>query len=261
MKNFIRQYPSISIFILALFVRIAYYLIGQLIYPNGTFLFDSGGYYSLGENLFVHGVFTQSGEKLILTPDPSRTPVYPFLIYLKFLFDCKIFWLILLQQIMGALACVWLFKSMQLLFTNTAGYVAALLFCFGIPEIHFTAVLLTDSLFVSLLCLLLYCLVLYYKKGSIQYLFLLAALLGILVLLRPIALYLVLLLPILIWVYIDKKRNTKSALLLLALLIIFPWMQRNKNTFGEYFLSSITEINLLYHAAAGIHAEYENEKI
>lgn len=131
-----------------------------------------------------------------------------------------------------------------------AGLVAVIL-AIEPSSIYFSSVILSETLF----CLLLLSTVLLFLKKK----YLVAGtLLGLTILCRPIALYLPIIFGIVIMLRKDSPWQFQLKQLVLFLipivLCVGGWSLRNKKVFGEHFVTSIGEVNLLFHTSVNIQS-------
>lgn len=236
-------------FILKLIYLLAVYLVN----PEGVFVFDSWGYLNLAHNIYHEGIFSQYTDGSLI-PDSTRTPLYPLFISLFHWLGLNE-WAILIAQVF-----FWCISSIVLYLTcielglkKKLALAAGLILAIDPVSSYFASVIMTESLFCMLLLIGVYCLI---KERLI----ISGMVFGLAILCRPIALYLPLLLVV--FILIKQKENSIQKLAksvfyfgLPILLLILHWGIRNKTVFGEFFLSSITEVNLLFHTATNIKAQ------
>lgn len=260
---YLRAHPRIlriylPIFIVALTLRLTWFLIVLIKNPSGFIFPDSFGYLSLAGNLLHHGVFSQ-GIKGDLYPDAVRTPGYPlFVLIVKELFF-GFYGVLIVQVILSALVAVMTARLTILIFSNTtAAFMAGLSVSVNFASVMFASTLLTDTLFTFIMLLSVTYVILCMQTGKQYHVLFAGVLAGAMVLCRPVAA----LLPLLLGCMVAFKK-IQSAILFTAIsyIIVVPWVARNHIVFGSPFLSTIGEVNLLMHTAASIRSTTENKPI
>ena len=193
----------------------------------------------------LHGNFSLYGRSEAL-----RTPLYPAFISLFYLLFGKIIWIVLLAQIfVDTITCLFLFLSIKNLISSPIGFYSAFIFALNPFLIMRSVTLMSDTLFIFFCVLFYYFLVKVFLLKSTKYIILSAIFLGIATLVRPITIYLPLLVILFFLIVNRKKFNNaiKMALLfgLFFLLSISPWIIRNYIVFNEIFFSTSGSYNLL----------------
>lgn len=225
--NWISKHPIIVILIWAILVRIVvFYLYGIVtIYP------DSHGYYALA-NYISH--FTIQGY------DGGRSPGYPLLISLL---SGNIYWLILLQTIIGICTLVIFYKLLlSLLNKPKIALVTTLLLAIYLPSVFFEFAILSESLTLLFIILLFYLLAKVFKSNNHRtfYFVLITLISTYLVLIKP---FYVCIGAFLFFIFIFNNFSVKNViikyswLLLLPVLAFLGWSQVNKMNTG-YFVST-----------------------
>lgn len=210
---------------------------------------DSSMYATLADNLLVHHSFSASPD---LTPFRKWAIGYPlFLAVTKSISGG--FWLaVLLQILLSAFAAVLLYKMARSLLSPSLALVPTLLFALNPYVLFLNSTILSDGLFTSLIICIVYLLFFstYEKKIHIIGI---GALLGIATLVRPIAQFLVIVLPILyIWhKHLSFKHAWRIAAVFIAGfgIIVIPWVTRNALTFGTPEVAHISSFDLLFYDA------------
>lgn len=202
----------------------------------GSFYFpDSFTYLNPAKSL-VHGLRFESGNPP--EPETIRTPAYPLLLIL---FGLRTVPVIVFQHLLciamaGALYR-WILQRMQ---SRFAAWAAALLFALDTPTIHIANKLLTETVFTALL-LAVFGLALRAQPRPIV----LALLLGLMVLVRPIAMFFF---PL---VALRLPRRQIVWFVIAAIALPAAWAGRNWARTGVFTVSSVGNINLLNTRAAG----------
>ena len=246
----------LPIFLIAFLVRLIPFSYVAYNNPEGLILFDSEGYLNLAENINTHQIFSRANSTQQLTPDISRTPIFPlFLSGIKIFSNSNIVICFILVLI-GSINAILTFKLCLLAFNNQKiARLAALLVAIDIPSIYFSSVIMTETLFSTLLVLGIF---LFMKREITTWNYLLSGFIfSLAILCRPIAIFL----PLLLLTIMLARTETlkKIAIFLFATYFLAGlWSYRNYKTFDTFQLSSIGAINLYFHTSASINAEIKN---
>ncbi|HUJ15782.1 MAG TPA: hypothetical protein VL284_18480 [Thermoanaerobaculia bacterium] len=174
-------------------------------------------------------------------PETLRTPGYPLLLAA---FGARTLPVIILQHLLNAAlaAAIYLFIRWRTANRFTA-ILAALVFALDPPTIHYANKLLTETLFTVILFIVF--------AGALQRrnVLALALLLGVLVLIRPIAMFFFVPLGVMLAIWRVPRRRV-VAFALVALVLPVGWAIRNKTRTGVFTVSPIGAFNLLSHRAA-----------
>ncbi len=251
MFAFLKDRKLAGLLLLTFLLRLAVFLIFQPwrenVLQNDVFIYDAIGYNILAKCMAFD--FSFCG-------DTFRTPVYPaFAAFFYALFGAKPWIVLLVQVVLNTASGFLLFRICHRLFSNSAvGYAALLLFAFDPQQIIFSTYLYTDILFVFILLLCVLLLIRGVQENKISLFVVSGILSGILILTRPIAIYLPAVLGffVFIWAKTDFVQRLKYTVVLvvLAYLVIVPWMYRNYKLYDHFELSSINGYNLLFYNAA-----------
>lgn len=218
---------------------------------------DSAEYAQLSDNLLAHHRFTLS-EQAPFTPETFRVIGYPlFMAGIVAVFK-SYFAVTLVQALLMVLSAVMILWMGRRMFSPTAGLIAAGLFLIEPTVIYHALVLLSDSVFLFLLIAIAYAL--FFHGPQKRFVFYAGIMLGLAVLVRPIAIYaVVIFLPSYFWIHWSamarKKILIASAVFLAsAVAVISPWMIRNYAETGILGLSSVTAYNLYSYNVPGFLA-------
>jgi 4-amino-4-deoxy-L-arabinose transferase-like glycosyltransferase len=187
--------------------------------------------------------------------DAFRPPVYPlFLAGVYSIFGHKPYAAIIIQILLGCLACVFVYKIGEVFIQKGVGFIAGLLMALDFPTAIYTNLLITETLFVLLCLLSVYFILKFFKEGKRAYLIYSGIFLGLSTLCRPIIQYFIILMVPLFFVVYRKeiKKGLLSCLLyiLVFLVVITPWALRNYTTYGSFKLTAMSGWNLLVYNAA-----------
>jgi len=222
------------VFAVAVLTNFAY-----LILSNGDFYYPDSFTYLAPARSMLSGAGFLDDSNLVET---IRTPAYPLLLAL---FGARTLPIIILQHLINvALALgIYIFAASRTA-NRLIALVASLLFAIDVPTIHYANKVLTETTFAALLYVLF--LLALHRPNVIA----LGLLTGVLVLVRPIAIFFFVPLAIVLAIWHKSARHL-AIFTLLALLLPVGWAARNKVQTGVFSVSSIGNINLLSQRAAG----------
>lgn len=210
---------------------------------------DSHQYLRAARNLLAGHGFSLAHEAPY-TPDMFRTPGYPAFLLPMVALKLPSVFIALVQTIAGAALPVLVHQTARRLGFGSSA-LGAWLLVVDAALIVFFPLLLSDGLFVLLLALLVHSLAghAYHLKAILWQ----ALLLGALILIRPIAVYLPILLVL--WWGVHKVQWRHLAL---ATFFVFAlpggWVLRNNQVLDTPALSTVGQTGLLLYWAAGTHA-------
>ena len=206
---------------------------------------DTHSYYSIARSLSAG-----EGYKLDGVPSARRPPGYPFLLVPFIKLNFFPFGVQLLQALIGALSCFFLYQLTKSIFGDPAAILAALLMAVDYSFIRLSAVVLPESLFILLILLYLFFLMRYVRGGRIFFLILSGAFAGFCMLTKDTLMFYF---PVVaVWLAIRKSSirfaSVKSAVLFLSIifLTLLPWNIRNLGIFNEAVLTTPTLGHTLY---------------
>ena len=197
----------------------------------------------LADNLIRFKVFTLSCEPP-LYPDSYGTPGYPLFLALFKLGSDNFVFVPLIQMILNAFTAILIFKIGKSFLGNAPAFAASLIFALEPTSIRGALGIGSECLFVFLLTLSFYVLF-YLEREDRGFKFLAGLLLGFAVLTRPVGMFLPILFILgfyfLKGMKLSQYRSISLAVALFLLgyiVVLSPWMIRNKLTFGVWGLSS-----------------------
>ena len=235
-----RHQTEIIIFSLAFGARLAYAVLVQIFFGSHGFIAYKDAevlYLGGAKNLVEHGIFSIDSAPPYV-PDVYRTPLYTFFVALFFLLKLPVFWIIAAQNFLAGIISVLVYCMGQLLFfSKRIGMIAAVMAAVEPLSIYWNNLLMSDYLFAFFFVFGCYKL---FQKN--YYIF--GLMLGLATLVRPMGLYFFGIL--LLAAIINEKFSWRKFLIaiLLFILVLFPWMARNKVLFGTWQLSSAFWYNL-----------------
>ena len=182
-------------------------------------IFDSFGYHNLA--LCIKNYFSFCG-------DAFRTPGYPaFMALVYSVFGNHPYAVLFIQIFLNLASVALMYKIGQELFSDKAGFIAAVLFSLDPHHIIFINYLLTETLYTTVFLAGLFYLIRGLKTNQVRYFIVSGGIYGISTLVRPISQYYIagILLFLLIRNYKNWKNGLRMAVLLLAAycMVIAPW--------------------------------------
>jgi len=222
-----------------------------LIFSSGDFYYPDSFTYLAPARSLLRGAGLLNASNLV---DSLRTPGYPLLLAL---FGARTLPVIILQHLLnvGLAIAIYVFTAARI--DRWTALVASLLFAIDVPTIHYANKLLTETVFTALLYVIFVLTAAYVgpppsaagRRGRRPY-NAIAFLTGVLVLVRPIALFFFAAIAVVLAIWRVSARQMASYVIL-ALLLPIGWAARNKVQTGVFTVSAIGGINLLTHRAAG----------
>ncbi|HEX9804378.1 MAG TPA: methyltransferase domain-containing protein [Candidatus Dojkabacteria bacterium] len=205
---------------------------------------DSLEYETISRNILNGNGFSRSRTPPFL-PDTVRTPGYPLLVAGLLETTGSLFSVTLLSIVFVLTIAIMIYKLTESLTeSKKLGFICSLFFILDPAVIIFGLTIYNDVLF-ALIAFLAFWLVFVKTKDSIWRLATAGMLLGFLVLVKPSGTYLILLIPALFFALYRQKFGSKKSLifafvcLVTSLLIISPWVIRNKIKTESVHVSSI----------------------
>ncbi len=210
---------------------------------------DAKGYQALAVNFLKTFSYNIPHSDL----DTIRPPLYPlFLSICYFIFGIHVGVPILIQQVIVLVSVFILYKIGTILFSKKIGMIAAIILCFEPDHIFYSFELMTDTLFVFIFLLSVYLFIKFLKTKKLNYLIISSLLLGLSVLDRPISIFIPIVFIFILGLntYLKKGKwmgfaKYSAIILSLFLIVLAPWLIRNKECYDSYGISSITGHNLL----------------
>jgi 4-amino-4-deoxy-L-arabinose transferase-like glycosyltransferase len=212
---------------------------------------DAAGYHNLARSIIDHHRFSSEANG---TPNAIRTPLYPLFISLFYFLFGPLPWIVLLAQtVLDSMTCLLLYATLKLVSGPKVAFYSALFYAIDPFLILFSVSLMSDILFVFL-CVVAFCFITKFLRevtatGGEKEVVFAALFLGLACLVRPIVIYL----PVIIALFfmLSIRRQKKRIVLLSAIFLsvfymtIFPWCMRNYSVFHSFSLSSSEAYNLL----------------
>lgn len=250
----------ISVFFLALAIRLAYAMPG-LSDPETLMRPDSITYINPAKALVSDFAFsTEPGSE---EPAMLRTPGYPlFLASIFFISGGSLKLCIIASAVIGALICIPIFLCGNLFSSWKAGFIASLLFALNPTAIALSPMFLSDTLFALFIALQVYFFLRFAKSTFGLYFFMSVAIAAVAAYIRPVNILWIF--PALFVVFFVtgipfRLRTTYAALgLLLFVVIVSPWVVRNKLNDGGWRFNAVSG-DALRHSAAALTSSMTGE--
>ncbi len=241
-------------------VRLA--LLAATLVRNGTSAInqhDTASYLIPGRNLLLHGAFTADG-----VPDLMRTPAYAVFVAITTLAGLPA--AAFINVLVSVLSVLLVWRLTRTVFGNDrVALLAAWLFAFEPVSVSFSVMLMSETLFVTVMLLSAECLVCFLREKRLRVLAVGGFWLAIAALVRPVAYYLPIPLAIgLFLVFVRKpvlRWKAPAVLLLSVLPWIAAWQIRNRVETGYSGFCSITDMNLYFYIGPDITGRVEHRDL
>lgn len=264
------------IFITAFLLRVIILFLADGFHPeeykSRFYASDAKSYFVLASNIYNYGEYSLS-ESHPYIPDNIITPLYPvFLVLIFFISGGPSFLPVLIIQIL--ISC---FTAILIYFLShnilefyklnipNASLISALVFTIEPMSSYLTVVTMTETVFLLILVLILiFILKIFKNPGKIMNWLILGLLMGLNILTRPIFIPVSIAIIIFLSYFLIKKKLFRKSLykfLLLAvviLIILTPWMIRNKITFGNYEITHSGAFSVYVRQVALIESKERN---
>ena len=252
---------ALILFAAALLVRFTFLVVAWYRQEGWWLPPDSIQYVSIGKNWLSGAGLGQYFEERFY-PVHHFTPAYPIFAAciislggLPFLFGLQV----LMSSTLPALVYLAVHRTARL---RPYALPVAILLCIEPVSIIYSGIAMSETLFCFVLSLALLLPFLLPAYNSPQTVLLAQAFfLGVLPLIRPVALPLIIMVCLFAVVLLFRKAVKRPVLLMCVLLMLLPsavWMGRNYTHFNRLFFSSMAAQNLLYYRAAAAEAYTRN---
>ncbi len=222
----------LKVLVIAIILRVLFPLIAFFRNNNFSIFYsqDSKKYVDLATALLVKHEFAYNN-----LPEIERTPGYPIFLTIGIKFGQLEIITIILQIILSCLTIWLVFKISKIIFTNNkVATLSALLYTIEPLSILYTSKIMPETLFTTFIVLFLYLLLKYFNNKKIPFLFASSFTLAISAYVKPISIYLTIVISIVLAIYVFKdKGKTIHQLfypvlfLLITIALISPWLVRN----------------------------------
>jgi len=254
------------LFFLALVVRLGLFVAiapwDDRVWQERIAFSDAGGYHQIAVNLLEHRVYSvyplsSSGVPIAPRHPILRTPVYPlFVAGVYATSGYRVYMVLLLQVIMGAVSCLIIYRIGTVLFNSKVGFLAGCLLAVDFASLLYANNLMTETLFTFLFLVSIYFVVRFLKRSSIKYLIWGGLFMGLATLCRPVSLYFPVFL-VLFFIFSSFVKRIRPVnritnglvFILIFLLTLSPWLIRNTMVSGFPHVSSMAHMAPLNNAA------------
>jgi len=254
-----------AVFFLALAIRLGLFVAiapwKDNVWQERIAFSDAGGYHQIAINLLEHRVYSvyplsSSGVPIAHRDPILRTPLYPFFVAgIYAISGYRVYMVLLLQIMIGALSCLIIYKIGTLLFDKKVGLLAGCLLAVDFVSLLYANMLMTETMFTFLFLVSIYFVVRFLKRSSIKYLVWGGLLMGLATLCRPVSLYF----PVFLVVFFIFSSFVKGTppvsritnglvFVLIFLLTLSPWLIRNYKMSGFPHISSMGRTLLVENA-------------
>ncbi len=234
---------GIVLFYIASLVRFSH-----TVHPFPVMVSDSTEYAQLAQNILTNHVFSLS-QHAPFNPETFRTPGYPLFIAVILILFRAYFAVSIVQIVLTFCTAFLIYRMMQRFVSETWAFFAAVLYLVEPMVMAYSLIVLSDIPFVFLLVSIVY--VFFFSARNTKNFFFAGLICGFSILVRPLAV----LFPLVIvgWevLCMNRKEVRKVAILLGAficgvMLVVSPWLIRNKIETNAWGISSLGPSNLLY---------------
>ena len=218
------------VFLLAVVVRLTF-----LAWRGPELSPDSHDYFRLAQNLSAHARFSLAADAPF-TPSVRWPPLYPaFIAALSWAGSPSPLAVAAIQAVLGSLSALALLLMTRTLLPLKWAFFAAVAYAVHPGAIASTSIILTETLFTTILICAIWTLSLALKRDRLRTTALGALFLGLAVLCRPIALFLPFVLSVPILLLLERSRALLHALVLIgvAILVVMPWSIRSSRVAGR----------------------------
>jgi 4-amino-4-deoxy-L-arabinose transferase-like glycosyltransferase len=219
---------------------------------------DAYNYENIAVNVMKHGVFSNELTAPFL-PQISRPPLYPlFLAGIYSVTNSSPAAVVLLQTLIGTLTVYLTYLLGRMLkFSGSSALIAALIVGLDGSSILHTNLLLTETLFTTLIIAGVICLVYFWQVERWRWLFISATMFALGALTRPIGQFLPLVLsPLFFWVNKHRRILVRlsgaAVFFLFSFCLMFIWVVRNYQEVGLWSFSDKDTYNLAYYRAEAV---------
>lgn len=210
----------------------------------GVFSSDSPTYFTVVENIRMHGVFSMAVGEVNPEPDNYRTPGYVFFLY-PFVAAGIPYWAISsVQIIFVSLGLVGWYILLRKIFSKNVSRIAVLFFALEPFTARAGSLLTATHLFMVFFPFAVLFLSIFIVRKETKWLWGGAAILGFCALIKPVAFLFFPLLVIAAWFGGKNIRRTlcnSGVALLIFFLVVSPWLIRNKIVLNTWAFSSVSD--------------------
>ncbi|OGV34230.1 MAG: hypothetical protein A2020_04395 [Lentisphaerae bacterium GWF2_45_14] len=244
-------YAMLSIFIIALAIRLLCAIPGMSEPEKLLFRPDSSQYYNIALSILQDGAYNTAPGSGI--PAVVRVPGYPaYLAALLFISNNSLPFCVIVSCFLSALICVVIFYTGDYVAGWRVGAVASLLFALNITSIALGPMFLSDTLFACVAAVQMYFFFRFYYSKMFFYLLISIGFASLGALIRPLNQFWIA--PCLVLILmgnlsLKKKGGASICAVLIFGIIIGPWVLRNKLCGAGWRLDGISG-DIVFHNGA-----------
>lgn len=228
---------------------------------------DAEAYDQIAQNILAGNGFSMRSEAPYKI-NSTITPGYPYFVAAVYaIFGRARIAVILIQIILNLMALMLLYRFIKDRYGEKAATWTGILFSADFNMALFCAQQTSEILFTTFLVSALILIINSLEEGRFATAFGAGVIIGAATLVRPIALYITV--PLLLFIYIShcwwrrvklwRKILQWSIILGLQVILITPWVIRNRVVFGEFFYTTVSDVNMLRYHAAPLKAALERK--
>src|SRR3989344_2425017 len=264
--TFLRNRPILAIFLLALSFRI---ILFWFIFSNADYnlveaIKGVDGYYRLSENLLAGNGFSFDSEPPY-RPNPLRPHAYPiFIASLAYIFQS--YWAVLIAQLLigSFIAVVSYLLATRFVSNRTAQWVGVAMALEPVTAFLSTNIF-TETVFTALFLASLLLFLRFIDNPTSRTLVWSSFLFSLALLVKPVLQFLVIPIPVIIFL-VARKKNIKisqaikfsAVFIAIVFLLVAPWLYRNYKEFGKVTLSAQAGYNLYVYLQPSVLALVNN---
>lgn len=225
-----RNKVILFLFLMALFIRLIYIFLGD----QFPLMNDDLQYNIIAKNILDGNGFSYDSTE----PTAARGPVYPLFLaatYFVFGYDYNV--VRILQSIIGAITCLFIYLIAKKLYNHIIGFYASVTVSIYPSLIGYSGLLYSETLAAFLLSISILFYLLLIEKKSFIFFIITGIFLGLLILCYPKFMLLPIILGFSIYFYNSFQKNFAKYYLVLiggVVFMIAPWTLRNFDKFGEF---------------------------
>lgn len=250
-KFFALNKKPIFLFLLMLTLELA--MIFALSWKNDLSIFfrsDGMEYQTLVKNIINNGEFSLD-QHMPFVPTDYRTPGYPFWLAIIYLIFKSFTPAIFIGAAIFALSAPLVYLIAKEIFREKIAFWSAILFAVEPWAIFQGGFLAAEQIFLPFLLFSIYLFCRYLRLENIIYLYWASLFLGLTALIRPAALYFILIFVFLAFIVeykhsIFRSFKTSALIILIFIAVLSPWLIRNKIVLNTWQMSSTASNGVLY---------------
>jgi len=169
-----------------------------------------------------------------------RLPIYPLFISLVSQISEKLYFIILIQHLIGALTIIIIFKIGKL-FSLEIGLLSALFASINLNLIGQSNFILTESIFIFFFSLFIFAYLKFLKGTKTKYIIISSFFLAFSALVRPVVIYLpfiIIIFTLFLKINFLKKIKLSFLFIICYLIVVSPWLLRNYHYHSSFSFSS-----------------------